>query len=182
MTDVTRTYYTNQINTLRNYPAGRTTAVNATDIARAANVGITAASPTTLPYAQQTDIDGSVDPTPAPIIGTDVRDALQARATTWSYVRTLRYQLTGNVSPAGSQYTRAAYMTAPPLTSSVPPTSSPVFDPLDTGEDIDLGDFNVILSTLGVLINSDADTEYPSVIFYCHSQCHSSCHGSRGRR
>lgn len=182
MTDVTRAEYTTLINTLRIYPAGRSPAVNATDISRAASAGITASSPTTLPVATQAEIDGNVDPFAAPIIGTDVRDVLQSKATIWSKVRTLRYQLTGNVSPAGSQYTRAAYVTAPALTSNVPPTSNPVFDPLDMGEDIDLADFNVILSTLGVIVNSDANQEYPTVITYCHSSCHSSCHGSRGRR
>jgi len=178
MTDVTRAQYTTLINTVRSYPAGKSVAVDGTDISRAAAAGITAASPTTLPVATQAEIDGNVDPFPAPISGTDVRDVLQSKATIWSYVRKLRYQLTGS----GAQYTRFAYVTAPALGSSVPPTSDPIFDPLNTGEDIDLPAFNVILSTLSVVVNAAADTEYPSIINYCHSSCHSSCHGSRGRR
>lgn len=182
MTDVTRTYYTNRINTrVRAYPAGRSPAVNSTDISRASAAGIGATQPANLPVMSQNEIDGNVDPFPAPIVGTDVRDILQSKATTWSYVRKLRYELDGNQGN-NAQYTRYAYLTSPALGSSVPPTSSPVFYPLNAGEDIDQADFNAILDTLRIIVNAAAVSEYPSVIHYCHSQCHYSCHGSRGRR
>lgn len=180
MANITRTQYVNLINTLRSYPAGRSPAVSGTDITRAGVYGITAVTPSTLPTATQAEIDGNTDPTAADIFGSDIRNLTQSKATIWSKVRTLRYQLDGDLG--GSQYTRAAYLTAPALTSSVPPTSNALFDPLDTKEDVDLAAFNVILSTLKVVVDSDASSEYPTLIHYCHSQCHSSCHSSRGRR
>lgn len=182
MTDVTRQQYVNLILSLRGYPAGRSPAVDATDISRAAAESVTAASPTTLPSVAQTEIDGNVDPTALPVYGSDIRNLVQSKATIWQRVRILRYELDGNQSPAGAQYTKYAYVTAPVLPSTIPGTGDSLYDALDTGEDIDLAAFNVILATLGALINGAVDAEYGTTLHYCHSQCHSNCHGSRGRR
>lgn len=183
MTDVTRTYYVNKINTLRPYSAGRTPPVSGTDVNRsAAWNGSVVDQPNDLPVANQADIDGSTDPTALPVEAVDVRNLVQARALTWSYVRRVKYYLQGNVSPAGATYIKYAWVKSPVQSSSVPGVGNAMFDSLSSGEDIDLSDFNVIIASLNSLIKADVDDLYGTTIQYCHSSCHSSCHNSRGRR
>jgi len=191
MTDITRTQYKNLIAGLRAYPAGRTPVVNANDILRAAGIGdgnaanaMVVESPASMVNVTEAEIpvDGTA---PGDVSGSDVRDLVQSKATTWSNVRRIRYEVEGD-TPGTGVYIRYGHITTAqpgtPVTSSVPATTDSIFDPLDAGNEISLSQFNNILTALGTLVNTDSDEDYPFTVFYCHSQCHSDCHASRGRR
>jgi len=161
---------------MRTAPAGKTPAVNATDISRASAQGVTVSAPST---TEGNAVAGDL-PT-SNVDGSDIRSLVIPKAQAWSRVRKIRYQLTGNVSPAGSTYDKYAYVTSPVPSSSVPGSGNAIYDILDAGEDVDQSDFTGLINSLKTMINSD-NLIQQHLITYCHSQCHSQCHGSRGRR
>lgn len=178
MTNVTKAVYVNKINEMRTGPRGKTPRVNTTDIGYAAAQGVTVVSTSsgTFPANATTgELPGS------PVDGSDIRALVVSKAQAWSRVRKIRYELTGDVAPAGTTYDKYGYITSPNPATSVPSTGNNLYDALDAGENIDQGDWNAIINSLKSTISSDNAIQ-EHLITYCHSQCHSQCHGSRGRR
>ena len=181
---------------MKDYPSGKTPAVNATDINRAAGTGdgdvandMVVSNPANMSDAVVTDIDGLTDGSKTDVVGTDIRDLIVAKALEWERVRNLRFELDGDVEPAGSVYLKYGYVVSGQTGVGLDTvTDDPAFidpslyDRLDVNNDISLDDLNIVLAALKSVINSRTDLEYSHTIHYCHSQCHSQCHGSRGRR
>lgn len=176
MTAITKTEYISKINGMRTAPAGKSPVVNSTDIGYASSGGVTLNTPSTTPA------NAAVGDLPTDnVIGTDIRDLMVPKAQAWSRVRIVKYVLSGNIAPAGSSYTRYAYITSPVQPTRVPVSSNAIYNILDAEEEVDLSDFNSLINSLKSYIAQDnAELEY--TFSYCHSNCHSSCHASRGRR
>lgn len=191
MANVTRSQYVTWINAVGNAAINRTTKVSGTDIARAAARGITisqanSSNPGNANTGELGNISvtgvGSPTQTNEVVDAEELRNLIISKATAWSRIRQVRYRLTGNVSPAGSRYTRYGYITSPLPASSVPTAGDILYDTLQAGDDIDETNFLTITGALEILVTNDSAIQEHSDITYCHSSCHSSCHASRGRR
>ena len=189
MPNVTKSTYVNNINTLRVVAASTPTALSGTDIARASAAGIYITHPSNIPGNAST-----ASLTDAVVTGDQITNLLVQYTTLWTRSRRVLfnrlYSNDGiilpdlNDGPGGKtpySYLRYAYVQSPTPSYTGPHTTNSLFNPLDTGNDIDLSTWNSIISTMNAHVNNYKNITQHT-INYCHDSCHSSCHVSRGRR
>lgn len=150
--------------------------VNATDIARAASVGV--ALTNTVPSNIAT-LTGAVDNAE---LESTLNDFLQRytkiRYYTFDQIKTS--WANGNGRADVPNYNKKGYEAA--LAGQTVGTTDPAFAPIESGQAIDRSNYEATtIGTLRTYIDTQANL-FGGVINYCHNSCHSNCHSARGRR
>jgi len=173
MASITKVQFVNDVNATLLVASNNKKNANSTDVARSANRitlnNFTAVTTASLPSSN--------------ISGPQLQAMLENFTRTYAQVRTVRFYKNINGSNV-YQYARFARIIAPGspnVDSSYAAPSASTFNNIQPLNNVDLSNYQSILSTLNGTLAGNAGNLYANY-YYCHSSCHSNCHASRGRR